>query len=81
MLDRLQHDPLMDLLHIKLLCGKRDITSQCLPSPWVSAFVAFSPSLTPSLSTGLKHDSPAEAALSGRGFKQIVKYHLALSMP
>lgn len=46
------------------LWRRRDITSQRLPSPWVSAFASFSLSLIPSLSAGLKGDGPAEAALA-----------------
>ena len=66
MLAGLQHVLLMGLLHTKLLHGKKDITLQRLSSPWVSAFISSSLSLTLSLSAGLKHDSPAEAALAGR---------------
>lgn len=61
----LQHVLLMGLLHTKLLHGKRDITLQHLYSPWVSAFLSFSFTLTPSLSAGLQRDSPAVAVLAG----------------
>ena len=68
--------------HHKALEWKRKITSQCLSSPWVSAFISSSLSLTPSLSAdGNAIVLQRLRRLEGRRFKQITKYHLALSMP